>query len=66
MHHAAPRNGSIGVKAEAFAFPEGSRHHDIQVAAYFFAKERGFAAGHELEDWLKAERQVCQHIDSRN
>lgn len=27
----------------------------IATAAYYFAAERNFAAGHELEDWLRAE-----------
>jgi len=28
----------------------------IATAAYFIAAERHFAAGHELDDWLEAER----------
>ena len=31
------------------------RHHRIQVAAYYRAERRGFAPGHELDDWLAAE-----------
>lgn len=31
------------------------RHHRIEVAAYFLAEQRGFAPGHELDDWLAAE-----------
>ena len=27
--------------------------------AYFIAERRGFAPGHELEDWLAAEREVA-------
>ena len=30
----------------------------IAMAAYFRAKERNFAPGHELEDWLEAETQI--------
>jgi hypothetical protein len=30
----------------------------IATAAYFLAEERGFAPGHELEDWLEAERRI--------
>ena len=30
----------------------------IATAAYFLAERRGFEPGHELEDWLTAERQV--------
>jgi Protein of unknown function (DUF2934) len=31
------------------------RHHRIRVAAYYLAERRGFAPGHELDDWLAAE-----------
>ena len=34
------------------------RHKRIQELAYFKAQARGFAPGHELEDWLEAEREV--------
>ena len=30
----------------------------IAAAAYYRAEQRGFAAGHELEDWLAAEAEV--------
>jgi len=30
----------------------------IAEAAYFIAERRGFAPGHELEDWLEAENEV--------
>lgn len=38
-----------------------TRHAMIAEAAYYRAQKRGFAAGHELDDWLAAERE----IDSR-
>lgn len=34
------------------------RHTLIAQAAYFRAEHRGFAPGHELEDWLIAEAEV--------
>lgn len=34
------------------------RDRQIAEAAYFRAADRGFAPGHELEDWLAAEREV--------
>ena len=34
------------------------RHSMIAVAAYYIAQHRGFEAGHELEDWLRAESQI--------
>ena len=33
-------------------------HTAIAEAAYFRAERRGFAPGHELEDWLAAEREI--------
>ena len=30
----------------------------ISEAAYYIAERRGFDAGHELDDWLLAERQI--------
>lgn len=34
------------------------RHKWISEAAYFIAERHGFAPGHELSDWLEAEREV--------
>jgi len=31
----------------------------IRLAAYMLAKQRGFTPGHELDDWLEAERTIC-------
>lgn len=30
----------------------------IATAAYYRAQQRGFAAGHEQEDWLMAEQEI--------
>ena len=30
----------------------------ISELAYYKAEKRGFAAGHEIEDWLEAEQEV--------
>ena len=32
--------------------------HSIATTAYFLAEGRNFEPGHELEDWLEAERRV--------
>ena len=50
-------------KAAKVATTDPSPSHDelaarIATAAYYQAERRGFAPGHELEDWLVAERQV--------
>ncbi len=36
----------------------GNLSSRIAVAAYFKAQARGFAPGHELDDWLIAEQEV--------
>ncbi len=39
--------------------PHFNPHHTaIAEAAYFRAERRGFAPGHELEDWLQAEIEI--------
>lgn len=34
------------------------RHRRISEAAYFKAEKRGFAPGHEVDDWLAAEEEI--------
>ncbi len=41
------------------------RRQRIATAAYFRAQRRGFAAGHEAEDWIEAEREVDLRIEYR-
>jgi hypothetical protein len=36
----------------------------ISEAAYYRAKQRGFAPGHELEDWVQAEAEVIGRLNS--
>jgi hypothetical protein len=38
------------------------RRASIEKAAYLKAARRGFAPGHELEDWLAAEDEVDQRL----
>jgi hypothetical protein len=38
------------------------RHSSIALAAYFRSESRGFAPGHEVEDWLAAEEEVDQRL----
>ncbi len=40
------------------------RHAAIAEAAYFRAERRGFAPGHELEDWLAAEEEIKDRLIS--
>lgn len=37
----------------------------IQETAYFKAKARNFAPGHEVQDWIEAEAEVRQRLEGR-
>ena len=37
----------------------------IQERAYFKAKARGFAPGHEVQDWIEAEQEVRRRLEGR-
>ncbi|HYL88271.1 MAG TPA: DUF2934 domain-containing protein [Burkholderiales bacterium] len=37
----------------------------IQESAYFKAKERGFAPGGEVQDWIEAEAEVRRKLEDR-
>jgi hypothetical protein len=61
----------VPATAEAETSPERSesseptqRHALIAEAAFLIAQERGFAPGHELNDWLAAEREVDQGLSA--
>jgi hypothetical protein len=46
-----------------------SRYERIAESAYGFAQARGFAPGGEIEDWLRAEREIdalLASVDDRN
>ena len=45
--------------------PPCMRQDMIEQAAYFRAEQRGFEPGHELDDWLAAEREVDTLIQER-
>lgn len=38
--------------------PPADLHGMIETAAFYLAAERSFAPGHELDDWLEAERRI--------
>lgn len=40
------------------------RHSLVAEAAYFRAARRGFAPGHEVDDWLEAEREIEDRLFS--
>jgi hypothetical protein len=39
-----------------------ARRRMIREAAYFKAEKRGFAPGHELDDWLEAEEEIDNRL----
>ena len=51
---------SIVTRSAAFIEPLDSQHRQAWVAeaAFYLAEQRGFDPGHELEDWLSAERAI--------
>lgn len=57
----APRKTTVTVRRKSkvarFVGPE-QRAALIAEAAFFRAEKRGFAPGHEVEDWLAAEAEV--------
>ena len=42
------------------------RHAMIAESAYYRAQRRGFAPGHELEDWLQAEAELAAPAGRRD
>ncbi len=38
---------------------QAGRWQRIELAAYLKAEARGFGTGHELDDWLEAERELA-------
>jgi hypothetical protein len=53
----ATKDTTAATRVASFVGPE-QRAALIAEAAYFRAEKRGFAPGHEVEDWLAAEAEV--------
>jgi hypothetical protein len=51
----APPGGFTDIRSEE------ERRQQIATLAYFKALNRGFAPGHDRDDWLEAEREVDAH-----
>jgi len=45
-------------EAPAISVDAETRRRLVAAEAYFIAERRGFAAGHEFEDWIEAEHVV--------
>jgi hypothetical protein len=59
----APERETSG-NTEAGLSPE-EVYRLIQESAYFKAKARGFAPGHEVQDWIEAEAEVRRRLEDR-
>jgi hypothetical protein len=53
-----PRATQRATRTTANFDPASSREALIATAAYYRAQKRGFQPGHEIEDWLAAEREI--------
>lgn len=59
-----PADGKVTGNTGAKLSPE-EVYRLIQESAYFKAKERGFAPGHEVQDWIEAEAEVRRRLEGR-
>lgn len=66
MNNRSDHYRALVKKEQEFVFSRSSHQHQIEVAAYFNAEHRDFAPGHELDDWLEAERQLQRCIASHD
>ena len=55
-----PGSATLGAKPS----PE-QLYRMIQETAYFKAKARNFAPGHEVQDWIEAEAEVRRRLENR-
>ena len=58
VRNSTPTKPLRGINPPIRRSPWDQRHSMVAEAAYYFSEHRGFAPGHELEDWLAAENQI--------
>ena len=61
---AVENRGTVTGNTRADLSPE-EVYRLIQETAYYKAKSRGFAPGHEVQDWIEAEAEVRLRLESR-
>jgi hypothetical protein len=61
----APARSNSAVTPTAPFIEPDRRDAMIADAAYFLAEQRDFCPGHELDDWLTAEREIDGVLSSR-
>jgi hypothetical protein len=54
-----------GVSARRAEMSPEEIYRLIQETAYYKAKARGFAPGHEVQDWIEAEAEVRLRLEDR-
>jgi len=62
---AASRNKTAAKTKPKSAPTTATRQKMIEEAAYFYAQQRNFATGHEMNDWLRAETEVDKIINKQ-
>jgi hypothetical protein len=63
---ATPARKTLGPKAAAYTSIDADVRRELVAAeAYFLAERRGFAGGHELEDWVAAEAAVDARLHTQ-
>jgi hypothetical protein len=60
----APAKPKVAPAIKAVALSLEQRNHYVQVAAFYIAERRGFAAGDPAADWAAAEEEVSRLIAS--
>jgi len=53
---------TVSLVPSPYDFSREGRDKMIQEAAYFKAEARGFSPGHELDDWLEAEKEIDEKL----
>ena len=61
----APSNKSLQPRSAVAKLTPEEVYRLIQESAYFKAKERGFAPGGEVQDWIEAEAEVRRRLEGR-
>ncbi len=60
--HSAPEASITSTTLHKTPHAAVERHTELAQAAYHLAEQRGFAPGHELDDWFTAEVALDQRL----
>jgi len=66
MRGRRPLDCAPPLTSDRLAVDPADLHARIAEAAYFCAERRGFAPGHEIDDWLQAERGIARALGLRS